>query len=71
MDDQGSYSTHEYYREFGSWNDALGAAGIDRRGSLLAELKRVAADIGEIRQPLRSTNTVDTAPECMPTSLGR
>jgi len=48
MDDQGSYSTHEYYREFGSWNDALGAAGIDRRESLLAELKRVAADIGEI-----------------------
>jgi hypothetical protein len=48
MDDQGSYSTHEYYREFGSWDDALGAAGIDRRESLLTELERVAADNGEI-----------------------
>ena len=48
MDDQGSYSTHEYYREFGSWNDALDAAGIDRRESLLTELERVAAEIGEV-----------------------
>jgi len=32
MDDQGSYSTHEYYREFGSWNDALGAAGDRPKG---------------------------------------
>ncbi|QLG60345.1 homing endonuclease associated repeat-containing protein [Halorarum salinum] len=71
MDDQGSYSTHEYYRKFGSWNDALDAAGIDRRESLLTELERVAADIGEIPSTTQSMNTVDTAPGCMPISLGR
>ena len=55
MDDQGAYSTHEYYQEFGSWNDALDAAGIDRRESLLNELERVAADIGE----MPSTTQID------------
>ena len=48
MDEHGPYSTHAYYQEFGSWDDALDAAGLDRRESLLAELERIAAELGEV-----------------------
>jgi len=47
------------------------ALPIDRRESLLAELKRVAADIGEIPSTTQIDEHSRYSPECMPTSLGR
>ncbi|MDF9746295.1 homing endonuclease associated repeat-containing protein [Natrinema salsiterrestre] len=55
MDEQGTYSTHEYYQTFGSWDDALDAAGLDKRAALIDELERVATELGEIP----STTQVD------------
>ncbi|MGB9966319.1 homing endonuclease associated repeat-containing protein [Halobacterium hubeiense] len=48
MDADGAYSTHDYYQTFGSWNDALKAAGLDKQAALIDELERVGAAIGEI-----------------------
>jgi hypothetical protein len=57
MGDQGGYSQTEYYSEFGSWEEALHEAGIDRRDQCLDEIGYVReqiarfpnqADIGDV-----------------------
>jgi hypothetical protein len=40
------YSVHEIVSAFGSWQDALDAAGVDNRTRLLRELERVADIVG-------------------------
>ena len=45
---QGKYNPEQYYAEFGSWDDALRAAGIDKGQRLIDELLRVAKIVGDI-----------------------
>ena len=54
MNEHGEYSRSPYDTEFGSWNEALAAAGFEvnkpvklDREDLLAELERLADEIGE------------------------
>ncbi|WP_136342321.1 homing endonuclease associated repeat-containing protein [Halapricum salinum] len=45
----GSRFTHaDYQDEFGTWNEALAAAGINKRTELLTELQRVKDELGEL-----------------------
>lgn len=53
MNDRGQYSAQPYYSEFGSWNAALAAAGLDTNhrndipdSELQQEMRRVADDLG-------------------------
>lgn len=46
MSRRGKYSAHDCLREFGSWDEALEAAGIDKRSRLIDELHRVRDEIG-------------------------
>lgn len=52
MNEEGRYSARPYYTEFGSWNDALRAAGFDPHhkaytgAELRDDLQRVADDLG-------------------------
>lgn len=45
MRDHGQYSANTVRETFGSWDDALDAAGIDKRDRLLDELRRLADDV--------------------------
>ena len=45
---QGKYNPEQYYAEFGSWDDALRAAGIDKGQRLIDELLRVAKIVGDV-----------------------
>lgn len=47
LSDMSEYSAADYQGEFGSWNEALEAAGIDKRKELLAELQRLTDELGE------------------------
>ncbi len=42
------YSTQDFYPEFGSWDEALEAAGIDKEQALVDEIQRVAEEIGRV-----------------------
>lgn len=42
------YSPYDFYNEFGSWDEALEAAGIDKRQALLDDIHRVAEKIGRV-----------------------
>ena len=61
MDEEGSYSRGVYRNRFNSWNDALVAAGLDRRTQgtkisrvdLLEELRRLA---DELERPPKTTD---------------
>lgn len=46
MDEQGAYSVDTYQEEFGSWNDALDAAEIDKEEEILEDMERVAEEVG-------------------------
>lgn len=46
MRDRGRFSVQRYLERFGSWDDALERAGIDKRARLEAELRRVAREVG-------------------------
>jgi hypothetical protein len=46
MREDGPYNPEQYYSEFGSWDDALAAADIDKQNRLLAEIQRVADIVG-------------------------
>lgn len=47
MNESGAFSAHDYQEEFGSWDDALDAAGIDKEEQLLEDMERVADKFGE------------------------
>jgi hypothetical protein len=47
MRDEGEYEIHHYTQQFGSWNEALAVAGIDREQRLLDEIARVWKKVGE------------------------
>lgn len=53
MNEQGPHSSTPYYNRWGSWNDALEAAGLDpnheyvSREDLLADLQRLADEYGQ------------------------
>jgi hypothetical protein len=46
LHDVSGVSQHDYIREFGSWDEALEAAGIDKEQYLIDDLQRVATEIG-------------------------
>lgn len=48
MDSDGEYKAYDCLQEFGSWNDALDAAGIDKQARLLAELRRIRDELGRL-----------------------
>lgn len=41
-------SPNEYYQEFGGWEEALDAAGIDKEEAMINEIERVADKIGRV-----------------------
>jgi hypothetical protein len=47
LSDMSSYSAAQYQSEFGSWDEALEAANIDKEKELLAELQRVTDELGQ------------------------
>lgn len=42
------YSHNDFYKEFGSWEGALEAAGINKEQELLADVERVAEKLGRV-----------------------
>lgn len=42
------YSPNDFYQEFGSWDEALEAAGIDREQALLDDIEQVAEQLGRV-----------------------
>ena len=42
MDKEGAFTAHTYQDHFGSWDEALSAAGIDKEAELLRELQEIA-----------------------------
>jgi hypothetical protein len=46
MDKQGAFSANIYQEQFGSWNDALDAADIDKEEELLKDMETVAKEVG-------------------------
>ena len=42
------HSPRDFYTEFGSWDEALEAAGIDKEQAILDEIERVAEELGDI-----------------------
>ncbi|QLH84808.1 homing endonuclease associated repeat-containing protein [Halosimplex pelagicum] len=47
LTDQGAYALQDFQDQFGSWDEALEAAGINKRNYLLTELDRVTTELGE------------------------
>lgn len=48
MDLEGAYSVYELSREFGSWDAAIEAAGIDKGEALEDEIRRVARELDRV-----------------------
>lgn len=48
MDADGAFKAYDCQQEFGSWDVALEAAGIDKRARLLEELRRIRDEIGRM-----------------------
>jgi hypothetical protein len=46
--DQTEYSVNKIIAEFGSWDDALDAAGVDNRSRMIADIERVAEKLGHL-----------------------
>ncbi len=42
------FSQYDFYDEFGSWDEALETAGIDRKQSIINEIERVARKLGQV-----------------------
>lgn len=47
MNKEGAFTAHTYQEVFGSWYDALDAAGVDKEQELLKDMQRVADKVGE------------------------
>lgn len=47
MNESGAFTAHAYQEAFGSWNDALDVAGIDKEEQLLEDMQVVADEVGE------------------------
>lgn len=47
MNDEGAFRSHIYQDKFGSWDEALEAAGIDKEQELLKDIQTVADKTGE------------------------
>jgi len=47
MNDSGAFTAHAYQEAFGSWDDALDVAGIDKEEQLLEDMQVVAGEVGE------------------------
>lgn len=47
MNESGAFTAHDYQEQFGSWDDALDVAGIDKEEQLLEDMQRVADEVGE------------------------
>jgi hypothetical protein len=47
MNDEGTFAAHTHQERFGSWDQALDAAGIDKEQELLKDMQRVADEVGE------------------------
>ncbi|WP_128226172.1 homing endonuclease associated repeat-containing protein [Halobacteriaceae archaeon SHR40] len=48
LSDDCEYSPSDFYSEFGSWDETLEAAGIDKEQALLEDLERVAEKLGRV-----------------------
>jgi hypothetical protein len=48
MNDEGEFTPHTYKDRFGSWDEALEAAEIDKETKLLKEIGRVAEKVGHV-----------------------
>ena len=46
MNESGAFTAHTYQKKFGSWDDALDAAGIDKGGQLLEDMQLVVDEVG-------------------------
>lgn len=46
IEQETEFSVHQYTEEFGSWDEALADAGIDKGEELLSEIKRVWEQVG-------------------------
>lgn len=47
MNEEGTFTANTYQDRFGSWDDALDAASIDKEQQLLEDMQRVAEKVGE------------------------
>lgn len=47
INEESAFTAHDYQEEFGSWDDALEAIGIDKEAELLNELQRVSHVLGK------------------------
>lgn len=47
MNESGAFTAHDYQEAFGSWDDALDVAGIDKEEQLLEDMQVVADEVGE------------------------
>jgi hypothetical protein len=47
MNESGAFTAHDYQEAFGSWDDALDVAGIDKEEQLLEDMQVVAEEVGE------------------------
>lgn len=45
--EEGNYKPHKYYNEFGSWEEALEAADIDKEQRLIEDIQSVAEIVGK------------------------
>jgi len=46
MQESGAYAVNQYTEQFGSWDEALDEAGIDRKAQLLSEIEQVWEQLG-------------------------
>jgi hypothetical protein len=46
MRSDGKFGSHQYTERFGSWDEALEAAGIDKRSRIIDELQQLASKLG-------------------------
>lgn len=48
LPEESAYTPNDFYQEFGSWDETLEAAGIDKEQALLDDIERVAEKLGYV-----------------------